>query len=389
MEELYEYFHRLLIATDTRFKRYLYNKIKWDSRMFGIVGARGIGKTTLILQYIKEQLPKEKVLYVTVDHFYFAGHRLTQLADSFVKQGGSHLFIDEVHKYPDWSRELKLIYDEHKSLKIVFTGSSVLDILKGTADLSRRASVYQMQGLSFREYLQLFHQISAPILSLEDILNHQTLINNLEHPLPLFHQYLKNGYYPYSKEVDFAEKINQTVVQTLETDIPLYANMNVSTGRKLKQLMAIIAQSVPFKPNMSKIAEMVSVSRNVLADYFLYMEKASMITQLRTQKGGIRSIGKVEKIYLENTNLAYYLHSENINLGNVRETFFFNQMKLNYDVIASETADFTIDKYTFEIGGKAKKQKQIEGIKNAFTVKDDLEQGYLNTIPLWVFGLNY
>ena len=389
MEALFEYSNRLIADVDIRFTRYLYDKINWDSRLIGLVGPRGVGKTTLVLQHIKNNLDHAHTLYVTAEDFYFAKNRLLDAASDFVKLGGTHLIIDEIHKYPDWSTELKLIYDYHQDLQVVFTGSSVLDIKKGSADLSRRAVLYAMQGLSFREYLQLFHQIAIPTFTLDEILSHKVANPQLAHPLPLFFDYLKRGYYPFALEQDFNLKLMQVINQTLENDIPVYASMNVSTGRKLKQLMAIVAESVPFKPNMSKISEMLSISRNNIADYLLYMEEAGMVSQLRSETNGIRGLGKVDKVYLDNTNLVYGLAHENPNKGNLRETFFMNQLRVAYPIVSSVIADFTIDGFDFEIGGKNKSNKQIKTVAKGFVVKDDIETGFLNTIPLWHFGLLY
>jgi predicted AAA+ superfamily ATPase len=389
MDKLFEQFLKLLKETDTSFFRYIYADINWKSRMIGLTGPRGVGKTTLVLQHIKKNLNPAETLYVTAEDFYFADNRLIDLADAFVKRGGKYLFVDEIHKYKDWAKELKLIYDYHPELNVVFTGSSVLDIRKGASDLSRRAVMYHMQGLSFREYLQLFHQITVQSWTLEEILEHKAELPEVKHPLPLFEGYLKNGYYPFALEEDFELRLQQIVSQTLETDIPLYAGMNVSTGRKLKQLLAIIAKSVPFKPNMTGIATALSSSRNHISDYCLFIEEAGMIAQLRDATGGIRGVGKVDKIYLDNTNLIYSLANENSNTGNIRETFFLNQLRVKYDVIVSPVADFLIGDYTFEVGGKNKGLKQIQGIDKAFIVKDDIELGYLNTIPLWQFGLTY
>lgn len=304
MDSLFQYSNRLIAKVDTAFTRYSYGKINWQNRLLGLIGSRGVGKTTLILQYIKNNLNLQETLYVTAEDFYFAKNRLADLANDFVKAGGKYLFVDEIHKYPDWSKELKLIYDYHQDLKVVFTGSSILDIKKGSSDLSRRAVVYAMQGLSFREYLILFHQIKVPSYSIDEIVNLQVDIPQLPHPLPLFKDYLKKGYYPFAREDDFGLRLRQVVNQTLEIDIPTYAQMNVSTGRKLKQLLAIVAQSVPFKPNMSKLAEMLNISRNNIADYLIYMEEAGMIGQLRSQTEGVRALGKVDKVYLDNTNLV-------------------------------------------------------------------------------------
>ncbi len=389
MESLFERFHKQMSDTDAKFVRYMYRQINWQNKLIGLIGPRGVGKTTLVFQYIKQNLPLNQTLYVTAEDFYFAQNRLVDLALEFVKYGGRYLFIDEIHKYPDWSKELKLIYDYHKDLKVVFTGSSVLDIKKGSADLSRRAMVYQMQGLSFREYLGLFHGIAVPQYTLAEIINHQVRTPELTHPLLLFSDYLKKGYYPYALEDDFDIRLRQIINQTLEQDIPIYAGMNVTTGRKLKQLLAMIAQSVPFKPNMSKIAEMLHVSRNNVADYLHYLEEAGMMLQLRDNAGGIRGLGKVNKVYLDNTNLVYNLVREHQNKGNIRETFFLNQLRVNYAVISSELADFKIEDMDFEIGGKNKGLKQVQNTEKGFIVKDDIETGYLNVLPLWHFGLMY
>ncbi len=389
MDKLFEQFRKLLKEIDTGFFRYIYSEINWKSRMIGLTGPRGVGKTTLVLQHIKKNLNPSETLYVTAEDFYFADNKLIELAGDFVKRGGKYLFIDEIHKYKDWAKELKLIYDYHPELNVVFTGSSVLDIKKGASDLSRRAVMYNMQGLSFREYLQLFHQMAVQPYSLEEILDHKAELPGVKHPLPFFEDYLKRGYYPFALEEDFNLRLQQIVNQTLETDIPLFAGMNVSTGRKLKQLLAIIAKSVPFKPNMTSIATALSSSRNNITDYCLFVEEAGMIAQLRNSTGGIRGLGKVDKIYLDNTNLIYSLANDNSNAGNIRETFFLNQLRVKYDVMVSPIADFLIGDYTFEVGGKNKGMKQIQGMDKAFIVKDDIELGYLNTIPLWQFGLTY
>lgn len=391
MQRLYEHFHKLLKEVDDRFFRYVYQEINWNSRMIGLTGPRGVGKTTLLLQHIKTQLDVKDTLYVTAEDFYFADRRLLDLAGDFTKLGGKYLFIDEIHKYKDWSRELKLIYDYHPELNVVFTGSSILDIKKGASDLSRRAVMYYMQGLSFREYLQLFHQITVSAYSIQEVVEHRVEIpeTELKHPLPLFADYLHKGYYPFALEEDYELRLRQIINQTLETDIPTFAEMNISTGRKLKQLLAIIARSVPFKPNMSSIATMLSASRNNIADYCLYIEEAGMIAQLRDATGGIRGLGKVEKIYLDNPNLVYSLAENESNIGNIRETFFFNQTRVKYEIITSPVADFQIDDMTFEVGGKSKGQKQIRETSNAFVVKDDIETGFGNIIPLWHLGLLY
>ena len=389
MEKLLEYYNKLIRNQTFDFQRYMHSKIDWSNRMIGLIGPRGIGKTTLLLQHIKNELPLEHTLFVTAEDFYFADHKLLDLADEFTKMGGKFLFIDEIHRYTDWSKELKLMYDYFPELKVVFSGSSILDINKGASDLSRRAVMYFMQGLSFREYLQLFHNIDMEVYSLDDILQHKVQFSKEVKPLSLFQDYLKKGYYPFALESGFELIIPQIINQTLEIDIPQYAEMNVATGKKLKQLLAIIAQSVPFKPNFSSIATMLGASRNNIADYLLYMEEAGLISQLRNETGGIRALGKVNKVYLDNTNLIYSLGSENANIGNVRETFFLNQTKLIFYVISSDAADFKINEFTFEVGGKNKRKNQIKDIENGYVVKDDIEFGFNNVVPLWEFCLMY
>ncbi len=389
MEQLYEFFTRKLKSTPTDFLRYKYNQIKWQGRFWGLVGPRGVGKSTMLLQYIKLHLNIKDTLYVSADQLYFSEHKLVELADHFVKMGGKHLFIDEIHKYEGWSRELKQIYDSYDDLQVVISGSSILDIYKGLADLSRRVPIYHMQGLSFREYLRLFHQIETPVYSLEDILVHKAVIPGVEHPLPLFQDYLRRGYYPFGKDEEFEMELLQVITQTMEVDIPQHLLANISLGRKLKSLLLVVAKSVPFKPVMQRLADATGISRNDMPSYLIYMEKAGMIAQLRDATGGLRGLGKVEKLYLDNTNLIYTLSPDKADIGNVRETFFMNQTRVANEVISSPISDFEIDGKTFEIGGRKKGQKQIQDAAEGYIVKDDLENGYANTIPLWAFGLNY
>lgn len=389
MEQLYEFFNRKLKSTPTNFLRYKYERIKWDGRAFGIVGPRGVGKSTMILQHIKLNLDTADTLYVSADHMYFSEHSLVDLADYFVKMGGKHLFIDEIHKYDGWAREVKQIYDSYEDLQIVISGSSILDIYKGMADLSRRFPIYEMQGLSFREYLNLFHGINAPVCSLDEILNHKAVLPDVKHPLPLFKDYLRRGYYPFGRDEEYEMELLQVINQTMEVDIPTHLQANVSSGKKLKSLLMVVSKSVPFKPVMQRLAEATGISRNDIPNYLVYMERAGMITQLRNSTGGIRGLGKVEKLYLDNTNLIYALSPEHADIGNVRETFFMNQMRVMNDVTSSSVSYFEIDKKVFEIGGRKKGQKQIEKTEEGYIVKDDIESGYANIIPLWAFGLNY
>lgn len=386
---LIEFMEGQLKQTVSTFHRYMFDQISWESRMFGLVGPRGVGKSTMILQYIKAHRDERRMFYIGADHLYFSSHTLVETVDEFAKEGGEQIFIDEIHKYENWSRELKQIYDSHPDVKVGFTGSSVLDIYKGFSDLSRRAPVFMMQGLSFREYLQLFHNIEVPVYTLKDVLNLKAVVADVSHPLPLFRDYLQRGYYPFSGDSDFELRLRQVINQTMEVDIPQYANMNASTGRKLKKLLAVVAKSVPFKPVMDSLAAVVGVSRNVLPDYFLYMEQAGMIGQLRDDTGGIRGVGKVDKVYLDNTNMAYLLGGNATDVGNIRETFFYNQMRVVSDVISSRISDFEIDGKTFEVGGKNKGKKQLSEAKEGYVVKDDIEFGSANIIPLWAFGLLY
>lgn len=386
---LHTYMDEILSNTPMRFRRYLYSRINWDNRLIGIVGPRGVGKSTMIQQHLLEHRHEHISLYVSADHIYFSTNKLVYLADDFVKEGGTHLYIDEVHTYKGWSRELKQIYDTHPSLTVIFTGSSILDIKEGEADLSRRALMYSMQGLSFREYLDIYHNISSPSYTLEEIISHKVSLPQLPHPLPLFREYLRTGYYPFALEGDFEQRMNQVICQTVESDIPKYADMKMSTARKLKQMLYIISQLAPYKPNILNLATEIGVSKNNIPDYFYYLEQSGMISQLRDDTGGLRGLGKVEKIYIDNPSLMTVLAGGKPDLGNIRETFFYNQMRVNNDVMSSRISDFCISEHTFEIGGHKKGKKQIENIHNGYVVRDDIETGHGIFIPLWHFGLTY
>ena len=378
-----------LRRTPLEFHRYMYDRIMWDERLVGLVGPRGVGKSTMVKQYILSRTDRDEWLYVSVDHSYFSDHTLTSLAEECIKEGITHLVLDEIHKYPNWSRELKEIYDGDPSLNVIFTGSSVLDILKGQADLSRRALMFEMQGLSFREFLKLFHDIDFPAYSLDEILAGKVELPLDFHPLPLFREYLRYGYYPFASPETYAIRLQQVMAQTVEVDIPQYAGMNVSTTRKLRQLMAVIAKSAPVKPSVQNLSVELKVSKNDVPDYLLYLEKAGMLAQVRDETGGFRGLGKVEKVFLDNSNLMYAIGSENPDIGNVRETFFNNQMRVMNDVVTSKISDFRIGDRTFEIGGHGKGSRQLQGVDNGFVVRDDIEYGHAHIIPLWHFGLNY
>lgn len=386
---LITYMNEQLRRTPTEFQRYMYDKVIWSDRMIGIVGPRGVGKSTMVKQHILLQDNRNEWLYVSIDHSYFADHTITELADECIKEGITHLVLDEIHKYLNWSRELKQIYDGHPDLNVIFTGSSVLDILKGQADLSRRTLIFKMQGMSFREYLTLFHNIFLPAYTLEEILNSKVVLPQDFHPLPFFRDYLKYGYYPFCTPETYAIRLQQVIAQTVEIDIPQYAGMNVSTTRKLRQLLSVIARTAPVKPSMQNLSKELKVSKNDVPDYLLYLEKAGLLAQVRDDTGGFRGFGKVEKIFLDNTNLMYATGNENTNIGNVRETFFYNQMRVHNDVMTSKVSDFRIGDITFEIGGQNKGLHQLRNVEKVIVVRDDIEYGHGNIIPLWHFGLNY
>lgn len=386
---LYQYMDEMLRQTTEKHFRYIYKEIDWSARMIGIVGPRGVGKSTMLRQHILRQTDRDKILYVSADFVYFNTHSLIYLADEFIKDGGTRLFIDEIHKYKNWSQELKQIFDVHPELQIVFTGSSVLDIYKGLADLSRRVLIFHMQGLSFREFLLIRYDIEAPVYSLEDIIAQRVEIPGVAHPLPLFREYLAKGYYPFSNEPGFELRINQIVQQTIESDIAQYADLKPATARKLKQLLGVVSSLAPYKPNYDNLAKEVGISKNNVADYLTYLEKAGLIGLLRDNTAGMRQLGKIEKVYVDNTSLMNVLANGNPNIGNVRETFFFNQMRVRNDILGSRVSDFFISPYTFEVGGKSKGRRQIEDVDNGRIVKDDIETGHGIVIPLWTFGMNY
>ena len=391
MEKLIQRYNDQINRTDTCFVRYLQNEVNWNAKLNAILGARGVGKTTLIFQHIKLSNQRNVSLVVFADDIYFSKNTLLDLADTFYKNGGKYLYIDEIHKYPNWSTEIKNIYDQIPDLNIVYTGSSILDLEKGGADLSRRQLKNYMYGMSFREWLEMEKGIKLPQLSLEQIIENEISFPYTDfRPLPLFKEYLNRGYYPFYKDINYNERLIAVIEQTLEVDIPQFAGLSVGVMRKLKQLMQIISQISPFKPNYSDLARDISVNRSDLKDYLFYMEKSGMIQSLVSSEKGLNLLSKVEKIYLDNTNLMTALSNEATNIGNMRETFFFNQLKVKNQVTLSPVSDFLVNnKYTFEIGGRKKGKKQIKDIDNSYIVKDDIEYAYSNVIPLWAFGLNY
>ena len=397
MENLRQSFFEKYTLTKTNTIRDFINTIDWNDRLIGIKGSRGVGKTTLLLQYIKKNFkPDNSVLYVSLDNFWFAENRLYHLADLFYKKGGRFLAIDEVHRYPDWSRELKNIYDDFPELQTVYTGSSLLHLHTSKSDLSRRAVMYGMNGLSFREFLFFETKIKFPILKITDIFeNHTEITAEITEkikPLEYFNDYLKFGYYPFYLEnkKTFSQKLYQAIQTVLEVDIPQFENIQTSNIIYLKKLLNIISNSVPFKPNFSSVSQRTGIALNTLKKYIKYLKDTELINLLYFTDKGINSINKAEKIYLDNSNLIFSL-SENISdYGNIRESFFMNQVSYKNKINASKNADFLInEKYTAEIGGKNKKQKQIKNTRNAFIIKDNIQIGSDNIIPLWLFGFLY
>ncbi len=399
METIFEKFRKKLDATTTDFTRSVMHEIAWnEARLIGLKGARGVGKTTLLFQYIKLHLSDKinEVLYISLDNLYFNNNNLLALIDQFVKRGGNYLFIDEVHRYPNWSQELKNAYDDYPELRIVFTGSSMLEILNAHADLSRRAIVYTMGGLSFREYLSIKNIHTFQPYSLDEILkNHQEYavqISKEIRPLQWFQGYLEGGYYPYFIESEslYRTKVEEVVRMMLEIELPALRGLENQYILKIKQLLMVLAESVPFTPNVSKLAERIGINRNTLIAYLKNLQDVGLTMHLFSESTGITRLQKPEKIYLENTNLMYALNPKQVNLGSIRETFWMNQLSQLHTVTLPQNGDFLIDnQYTFEIGGKNKSSKQIQGVNDAYVVKDDIEIGSAGVIPLWLFGFLY
>jgi predicted AAA+ superfamily ATPase len=396
MESLLLEFQSKIARIALDIQRYLVHQIDLNNRLIVIKGARGAGKTTLLLQIAKLHLPLKSTLYISLDHIYFFDNKLYDLAKQFAQFGGTHLLLDEVHKYPNWSREIKLIYDNFPELNVLFTSSSMLEIYKSESDLSRRAVSYYLKELSFREFLTFETKKIFPAYSFIQILeNHNTisteLLNEIK-PLPLFEKYLKIGAYPYYKENEalYIQKLQNTINLIIEIDINAVENLQYDTLVKLKKMLITVASSAPFTPNVTKLSEKVGVSRNMLVQSIKILERAGLINELYKDTSGIGVLTKPEKLYLNNSNLMYALAKENTNIGNVRETFFLNQFKGLHEINLSETADFLIDKtYTFEIGGKNKTKKQIANLANAYVAKDGIEIGYGTIIPVWLFGFMY
>mgnify|MGYP002624733531 FL=1 len=356
-----------------------------------ILGCRGVGKTTMMLQHIILSGEQSSSLYVSADNPYFTTHTLYDTAYEFYKQGGKHLYIDEIHKYPGWSREVKMMHDILADMRVTVSGSSMIDLISGLeVDLSRRAIAYKLEGLSFREYLNITQNTDIRAYSIEEILSGNVEFpQEFGRPLPFFSDYIRRGYYPFFNQGEYAIRLDTVVSQTLEVDIPHQANLSLSTARKLKKLMSVVAQSTPFKPNLSNLGRVLEMNRTTVSDLLSYMERAGLLRQLREDDDVMGQFAKVEKIYLSNTNLCFALCDDTPDVGTLRETLFFSLMAVNHRVSASPVSDFIIDGHTFEVGGKNKKRKQVAEIDDAYVVKDDIEYAYRNTIPLWMFGMNY
>lgn len=390
MRTLVARYRNILKNVDTGYVRNIHSTIPWNDRLIAIVGARGVGKTTLVLQHIKLYEDVDTTLFVYADDLWFSTHSLVTLAEMFYTNGGRVLYIDEIHKYKNWSQEIKNIYDQYPDLKVRYTGSSILDLQKGSHDLSRRVLEFQMHGLSFREYVALHYGADIPIHTLEQVLANKIEFPYTDYrPVALFKEYLRQGYYPYFKEPGYELRLTKTINAILEVDIPKFAELSISTSEKLRTLLYIVAQSVPFKPNYSKIARDLDMHRNAVSDLMVWLDKANLINILRDDVGGYKLLGKVNKIYLNNPNLAYALSDDEPNIGNIRETIFLAWLRATHEVTASSVSDFKVGKYTFEVGGKKKGQHQIKDIEHAYVIKDDIEYGHLNEVPLWAFGLLY
>ncbi len=398
MENLLRYSRQLVASIKLDFKRYLFDEIQWEERLLGIVGARGIGKTSLVLQYIKETDSRhDSSFYISLDHFSFQNRSLFDVAEDFYISGGRRLFLDEVHRYPDWSVQIKNIYDYFPELQIVFTGSSALQIHKAEADLSRRAAIYHMHEMSLREFLLMHRNVDTGRFSLTDILkNHIAIAQEISQKvqiIPAVKTYWKGGQYPFFRKdsKQFLQQLLSSVQVILENDLMAVEHFSYATLVHIRKILALIAESVPYKPNISELARKSGISRDVLLRIIKLLERADILSLLHQQTGGTGYFTKPEKIYLRNTALMYGLKFEKEpEIGSVRETFFMNQLQKDHLLSSAAKGDFLVDnEYVFEVGGKNKTLKQIASLPNGFLVKDDIEVGYKNVIPLWLFGFLY
>jgi hypothetical protein len=404
LQNLFEEQAKLLHKIDISKKRYLYSNIDWSLRSIGILGQRGLGKTTMMLQYIKENFQNSKeALYISLDNPFMQSTSLFEFAKEFEQLGGKILFIDEVHKYENWSTHVKNIYDA-LSLRVVFSGSSILQITKQNSDLSRRSIIYTLDNLSFREYLEFLEIYKFESFSLEEVLkNHipiATDISNNIKPLMHFKEYLQYGAYPFILEGKdtYHQKIIQMINLILETDLPYVNSIDVSQIVKLKKLLYLLATNVPFIPNITDISKATNISRPKVYDYLEYLERAKVINSLKSKEKGYNVMAKPEKLFMQNTNISYAITSS-IEIGSAREAFFVNQIKNSFDVhkrllddriFGAKKGDFLVDnQFIFEVGGKNKSFEQIKDVQNSYIAADDIEIGFGAKIPLWLFGFLY
>lgn len=398
METLFRAYNRRLEETQMHYFRYLYNTIDWNERLIGIKGARGVGKTTMLLQHIKLTFPnRSQAFYASLDNIWFSSHTLSELVEYLYTHGVTHLFLDEVHKYHSWIQELKNIYDDYPQLHIIFTGSSLLEIGHAEGDLSRRLRIYMLNGLSFREYLDITGTAHLPILPLVDILtSHTQLASSITSKLkvlPHFEQYLETGYYPFFLETgsqeSYFERLQQVISTVIDNDIPAVEGIEYATLQKAKRLLMILSQSAPFTPNIANLCDSLSTTRNQLIHLLSLLERAALIRQLHADNKGLKALGKPDKILFNNTNMMYAL-GFSTDTGTVRESFFSAMMSHNHKIQYAKQGDLQVEgKFVFEVGGKKKGFSQIADMPNSYVVADNLEIGFGNKIPLWLFGFIY
>lgn len=397
MVELINVSVEAITTVDLEFQRIDTLEADWKERLFAVQGHRGSGKTTLLLQYLRINANIKTSIYISLDNFYFQNRSLFETVKDLQLQGYNLFVLDEVHTYPNWSIEIKSLYDTYKNIKIIFTGSSALEIYKSAADLSRRAMDYTLPILSLREFIVFETGMALSSYSLENILSDHSSIalalnKKIGSPIKYFKKYLEAGCYPFYKESEngYPLKLMRTISLVLETDIAAVTNIPYNSIYKMKKLLAIIAQTVPFKPNITQLAAKIEAKRETTLLYLEYLERAGIIHLLSTAGKTKGPLTKPDKIYLENTNISFALSIEPPNLGNLRETFFLSQVSRGNDIKASAVSDFLVNnKLTFEIGGKNKNGRQVKPVKNSYLVKDDLLSGIGNEIPLWLFGFLY
>ncbi|MBR1651802.1 MAG: ATP-binding protein [Alloprevotella sp.] len=403
MDALFRKSDRLLANTSTEIIRDKMNEIHWNAQLVSIMGAKGVGKSTLIKQHLKQsyRLGDRRVLYCSADTVDFSMRTLVGLAEEFVIRGGELLAIDEIHKYKsgssDWSREIKEIYELFPNLKMIVSGSSLLRLREGDADLSRRAIKYTMPGLSFREALRFYHGLTFPRWSLEDMLAHPydlwQVVSSKCKPVALFHEYLEKGYYPFllEGEGEYYTKIEQVVNYIVETELPRICKVDVSNVRKLQALIALICREVPFELNANKVAAALELGRDTVVEYLKFLGDAKVLNLLYSDKKKIGKLSKPDKVYLENPNILYALTPDEVEVGTLRETFAICCLSESHSVeYGKAQGDFVVDsKYTFEIGGRSKNFSQIAGIENSYIFADDLDMPDGAKLPLWMLGFLY